>query len=114
MYNGERLIERPLRWGMGGNGRKGRVGYKHRTGAQRDGTYKLVCGAFDLDTNRGRGFGINIGVDSDRCYCAKRRGDEAFLKIHRYPDIKAGTEGVRWLENCVRSADAGSAWIHFK
>ncbi|MBD8555142.1 Gfo/Idh/MocA family oxidoreductase [Rhizobium sp. CFBP 8762] len=68
MYNGERLIERPLRWGMVGGGRTGQVGYKHRTGAQRDGTYKLVCGAFDLDINRGREFGINIGVDSDRCY----------------------------------------------
>ena len=38
---------------------------------------------------------------------AKQRGDEAFLKTHHYPGIEAGTEGVRWLENCVRSADAG-------
>ncbi|NEH53756.1 gfo/Idh/MocA family oxidoreductase, partial [Rhizobium leguminosarum] len=45
---------------------------------------------------------------------AKRRGDEAFLKGHHYPGIEAGTEGVRWLENCVRSADAGSAWVEFK
>ncbi|MGO7465117.1 hypothetical protein ACCS53_37565, partial [Rhizobium ruizarguesonis] len=27
---------------------------------------------------------------------------EAFLKGHHYPGIEAGTEGVRWLENCVR------------
>ena len=45
---------------------------------------------------------------------AKRRGDEAFLTNHHYPGIKAGTEGVRWLENCVRSADAGAAWVDFK
>lgn len=45
---------------------------------------------------------------------AKRRGDEAFLKTHHYPDINAGTEGVRWLENCVRSADKGAAWVDFK
>ena len=45
---------------------------------------------------------------------AKKRGDEAFLKTHHYPGIKAGTEGVRWLENCVRSADAGSVWVDFK
>ena len=45
---------------------------------------------------------------------AKRRGDEAFLQDHHYPGIKAGTEGVRWLENCVRSADAGSAWVDFQ
>ncbi len=31
-----------------------------------------------------------------------------------YPDIQAGLEGVRWLENCVRSADAGAAWVDFR
>ena len=38
---------------------------------------------------------------------AKKRGDKEFLKTHHYPGIEAGTEGVRWLENCVRSADCG-------
>ena len=47
MYNGEKLIDRPLRWGMVGGGRTDQVGYKHRTGALRDNTsYRLVCGAF--------------------------------------------------------------------
>ena len=69
MLNGERLIERPLRWGMVGGGRTGQVGYKHRIGALRDNTaYTLVCGAFDLDFERGRDFGGNIGVDGNRCY----------------------------------------------
>jgi predicted dehydrogenase len=68
MINGERTIERPLRWGMVGGGRTGQVGYKHRTGAQRDGTYNLVCGAFDLDTERGRDFGTGLGVEAGRCY----------------------------------------------
>jgi predicted dehydrogenase len=45
---------------------------------------------------------------------AKQRGDKAFLETHHYPGIKAGTDGVRWLENCVRSADAGSAWVDFR
>ena len=45
---------------------------------------------------------------------AKMRGDEEFLKTHHYPGIEAGTEGVRWLENCVRSAVAGAAWIDFE
>lgn len=44
---------------------------------------------------------------------AANRGDRAFLKTHHYPGITAGTEGVRWLENCVRSADAGAAWVDF-
>ncbi|MDO8881779.1 MAG: Gfo/Idh/MocA family oxidoreductase [Pseudotabrizicola sp.] len=68
MINGERTIQRPLRWGMVGGGRTGQVGYKHRTGALRDGTYQLVCGAFDLDAARGRDFGVNLGVSADRCY----------------------------------------------
>lgn len=68
MINGEKLIERSLRWGMIGGGRTGQVGYKHRTGATRDGTYQLLAGAFDLDAERGKDFGINLGVDKSRCY----------------------------------------------
>ena len=68
MINGERLIERPLRWGMVGGGRTGQVGYKHRTGALRDGTYRLLAGAFDLDAERGRDFGTRLGVAAERCY----------------------------------------------
>jgi predicted dehydrogenase len=69
MLNGEKAIDRPLRWGMVGGGRTGQVGYKHRTGALRDNTaYKLVCGAFDIDVERGKDFGVQIGVDEERCY----------------------------------------------
>ncbi|MEK8028748.1 MAG: hypothetical protein RLY78_2248 [Pseudomonadota bacterium] len=68
MINGEQRISRPLRWGMVGGGRTGQVGYKHRSGALRDGTYRLVCGAFDLDEARGRDFGVNLGVAAERCY----------------------------------------------
>jgi hypothetical protein len=58
MLNGERLLDRPLRWGMIGGGRTGQVGYKHRTGALRDNTaYTMVCGAFDLDAKRGQDLG---------------------------------------------------------
>lgn len=70
MINGERTIERPLRWGMVGGGRTGQVGYKHRTGALRDGTYQLLAGAFDLDTERGRDFGTALGVAENRCYAS--------------------------------------------
>ena len=45
---------------------------------------------------------------------AKNRGDDAFLSTHHYPGIQAGTEGVRWLENCVRSADADATWVDFE
>lgn len=31
-----------------------------------------------------------------------------------YPNIHAGVEGVRWVENCVRSADNGAVWVEYK
>ncbi|RYC15618.1 Gfo/Idh/MocA family protein [Ciceribacter ferrooxidans] len=30
-----------------------------------------------------------------------------------FPDVDAGLEGVRWVENCVRSADAGGVWVDY-
>lgn len=80
MLNGEKKISRPLRWGMVGGGRTGQVGYKHRTGALRDGTYQLMAGAFDLDVERGRDFGTKLGVAADRCYAT-------------YQDLIAGESG---------------------
>lgn len=69
MLNGEKKMERPLRWAMVGGGRHGQVGYKHRTGALRDNTaFELVAGAFDIDAERGKDFGMNIGVEEERCY----------------------------------------------
>lgn len=41
---------------------------------------------------------------------AADRGQPAPL---RYPDIEAGVEGVRWVEHCVRSADAGAVWVDY-
>lgn len=31
-----------------------------------------------------------------------------------YPDIHAGVEGVRWIQNCVKSADQGAVWIDYE
>ena len=45
---------------------------------------------------------------------AQQRGDAATLRELVYPDINAGLEGVRWLENCVRSADNGSTWVNYE
>ena len=42
---------------------------------------------------------------------ATDQGDATRLSALRYPDIAAGVEGVRWVENCVRSADAGGIWV---
>ena len=45
---------------------------------------------------------------------ATDQGDAARLSALRYPDIAAGVEGVRWVENCVRSADAGGMWVDYR
>lgn len=45
---------------------------------------------------------------------AKNRGDNDMLDTLIYPDIKAGTDGIRWIENCVRSADGGAVWVDFE
>ena len=42
---------------------------------------------------------------------ATDRGDAAFLSSFWYPDVHAGLAGVRWVENCVRSAEAGATWV---
>ncbi|MEJ5175597.1 Gfo/Idh/MocA family protein [Erwinia sp. MYb416] len=45
---------------------------------------------------------------------AQQRGDQQTLDTLIYPDIDAGLEGVRWIENCVRSADNGSTWVNYE
>jgi hypothetical protein len=45
---------------------------------------------------------------------ATDRGDAAALAGLRYPDIDAGVAGVRWVEHCVRSADAGGVWVDYR
>ncbi len=69
MRNGEKQIERPFRRAMVGGGRLSQAGYKHRIGALRDNTaFQLTAGAFDIDPERGKSFGMNLGVKEDRCY----------------------------------------------
>lgn len=45
---------------------------------------------------------------------AADRNDKSFLSTFWYPDVYAGVEGVRWIENCVRSADAGAVWVDYR
>ena len=45
---------------------------------------------------------------------ATQRGDQHTLDNLIYPDINAGLEGVRWIENCVRSADNGATWVNYQ
>ena len=69
MYIGEKLIDRPFRWGIVGGGKTSQVGYKHRLGAMRDNTsFVLKAASFDVDAERCKEFGRNLCMDEDRCY----------------------------------------------
>lgn len=56
----------------------------------------------------------NIYLNIAKAIEATQKDDQATLKSLCYPGIEAGTEGVRWLENCVRSSQAGSAWVDYQ
>ncbi|MEO8410324.1 MAG: Gfo/Idh/MocA family oxidoreductase, partial [Propionivibrio sp.] len=68
MFTETKLLQTPLRWGMVGGGKGSQIGYSHRDAAARDGMMRLVAGAFDIDAERGREFGVSIGLNADRCY----------------------------------------------
>ncbi|WNN44556.1 MULTISPECIES: Gfo/Idh/MocA family protein [Winslowiella] len=70
MINGLKPLDRSLRWGMVGGGGTSQIGYIHRSSAQRDGTFALIAGAFDIDAERGKAFGTALGVDPHRCYAS--------------------------------------------
>ena len=68
MINGEMTLDAPLRWAMVGGGRNSQIGYIHRSAALRDHSFQLVAGAFDIDAEAGRQFGVRLGVAAQRCY----------------------------------------------
>jgi predicted dehydrogenase len=68
MINGEKKIEAPIRWAMVGGGRGSQIGYIHRSAALRDNNFQLVAGAFDINAERGKDFGVNLHVAEERCY----------------------------------------------
>lgn len=72
MINGSKRIPNPIRWAMVGGGRDSQIGYIHRSAALRDQAFVLVAGAFDLDPQRGQAFGVQLGVDPERCYADYR------------------------------------------
>ena len=68
MINGEKVLDHPIRWAMVGGGRGSQIGYIHRSAALRDASFRLVAGAFDINPQRGKDFGISLGIEASRCY----------------------------------------------
>ena len=62
-------------------------------------------GLFEAWSNLYRRFAIAMD--------ATDRGDSALLADFWYPDVHSGLIGVKWVANCVRSADRGAEWVEF-
>ena len=73
MLNGLKPLSRSLRWGMVGGGGTSQIGYSHRCAALRDNVYTLLAGALDVDAERGRAFGEQLGIAPERCYADYQR-----------------------------------------
>jgi predicted dehydrogenase len=108
MISGEKCIANSIRWAMVGGGRGSQIGYIHRSAALRDSTFVLVAGAFDLDPERGRAFGVDLGVAPERCYPDYQAMFEAEAK--RADGIQAvsiATPNNTHFEICKAALEAG-------
>ena len=65
-------------------------------------------GLFESWANLYRRFGMAMD-----CVNRGEKAEEVMNTLW-FPNIMDGVEGVRFIENCVRSADAGSVWVDYK
>ena len=68
MFDEELRFKQPIRWAMVGGGRGSQIGSIHRASVLRDSLFTLVAGAFDINPEAGKDFGINLGIEPNRCY----------------------------------------------
>ena len=104
MINGEMQLNAPIRWAMVGGGRSSQIGYIHRSAALRDSSFQLVAGAFDINAEAGRQFGIRLGVAADRCYPDYKAMFEAEARLRAAEQFLAAgrrAEGETELEKAL-------------
>ncbi|RQS65224.1 gfo/Idh/MocA family oxidoreductase [Burkholderia sp. Bp8963] len=108
MIDGQILLGHSIPWGMVGGGLGSQIGYSHRSAALRDGSFQLVAGAFDIDPQRGRPFGVKLGVAAERCYDDYRT---MFEVEARRPDgiraVSIATPNNTHFEICRAALNAG-------
>ncbi|MBN3817049.1 Gfo/Idh/MocA family oxidoreductase [Paraburkholderia sp. Se-20369] len=108
MIDGQILLGHSIPWGMVGGGLGSQIGYSHRSAALRDGSFQLVAGAFDIDPERGRRFGVTLGVAAERCYPDYRTMFE--VEAGRPDGIRAvsiATPNNTHFEICKAALNAG-------
>ena len=45
---------------------------------------------------------------------AMAKADKGAYGDFWYPDVKAGAQGIKWIEKCVESANNGSSWVDYE
>lgn len=118
MINGLKPLDRTLRWGMVGGGGSSQIGYIHRSAALRDNTFTLLAGAFDIDAERGRQFGQQLGwiptavtPTIKACSAARLPGLTAFRRcqLPRQITPTMPSAGPRWRPGCTWCAKSRCA-----
>ncbi|MED1468539.1 Gfo/Idh/MocA family oxidoreductase [Bacillus salipaludis] len=108
MIYGERSVDQPIRWAMVGGGRGSQIGYIHRSSALRDNNFNLVAGAFDINPERGRDFGVNLHVSPDRCYPDyKTMFEEEAKREDGIQAVSIATPNGTHYEICKAALNAG-------
>ncbi|RBW68543.1 Gfo/Idh/MocA family protein [Bacillus taeanensis] len=108
MINGEKNVKNPIRWAMVGGGRGSQIGYIHRSASLRDHNFQLVAGAFDIDPERGKDFGVNLHVDPERCYPDyKTMFAEEAKRVDGIQAVSIATPNGTHYEICKAALNAG-------
>ena len=108
MINGEKVLDHSIRWAMVGGGRGSQIGYIHRSAALRDKTFNLVAGTFDINPERGKDFGISLGVDPERCYPDyKTLFEEEAKREDGIEAVSIATPNGTHYEICKAALEAG-------
>lgn len=55
-------------WGLVGGGEGSQIGFPHRAGAELNGLFSFQAGALDADAEKGKQFGVSLGLDESRAY----------------------------------------------
>ncbi len=74
-------IKRKLKMGMIGGGPGAFIGDVHRKAARIDGNIDIVAGAFDIDPEKSKQTGVELGLDSRRVYDDYKKMIESELKL---------------------------------
>ena len=95
-----------LNWGMIGGDAHSQIGLTHRVAAGLDGIFQLRAGAFDIDPEAGRKFGLSLGLGPERVYsdwrqmlqADRQRSDKLDLVTIATPNATHHEISKAWLE----------------